>query len=86
MLRAKGAALQLLVTVQSIPLIYDRELALYFRQFAVVNKVVGQSHVFNHQIDSGFKCIILFLNADVEARDIPGFMTMSNDITKKLFF
>lgn len=40
-LRAKGAAKQLLVTVQSTPLIHDEELVLYFAQFNVVKKVIG---------------------------------------------
>ena len=40
-LRAKGATEQLLVTVQSSPLIPDSEPALYFRQFGVGKKVVG---------------------------------------------
>ena len=44
----RGAAKQLLITVQPIPLIPDGELALYFRRFGVVKKVVGQSHAFNH--------------------------------------
>ena len=35
-LQAKGAAKQLLVTVQSSPLIPDGELALYFRWFCMV--------------------------------------------------
>ena len=50
-LRAKGAANQVLVTLQSISLIPDGELALCFRRFGVVKKVVRQSHAFNHQID-----------------------------------
>ena len=40
----------------------------------------GQSHAFNHQIDSDL------LNEEVEARDIPGFMTRSDSIRRKLFF
>ena len=85
-LRAKGAAKQLLVAVQSGPLIPDGELALYFRRFGVVKKVVGQSYAFNHQINSGLRRIILLLNEDVEARDVPGFVTTSDGIRKKLFF
>ena len=46
-LRKKGAAKQLLVTVQSNPFIPDGKPTLYFRQFGVVKKVVGQSHTFN---------------------------------------
>ena len=34
-------------------------LALYFRWFSVVKKVVGQSHAFNHLTDSGLRRIIL---------------------------
>ena len=85
-LRAKGAAKQHLVTVQSGPLIPDGELTLYFRRFGVVKKVVGQSYAFNHQINSGLRRIILLLNEDVEARDVPGFVTTSDGIRKKLFF
>ena len=77
--------MQLLVTVQSSPFIPDEELALYFRRFRVVRKAVGQSHTFNQQIDSGLRLIIL-LNEDVKATDIPGFMTLSDDIRRKLFF
>ena len=85
-LRAKGVAKQLLVTAQSSLLIPDVELALYFGQFGVVKKVVGQSHAFNHQIDIGLRCIIFLLNEDVKSRDIPGFTTTSNGIRRKLFF
>ena len=85
-LRTTSAANQLLVTVQSSPLIPDGELVLYFRWFDVVKKVVGQSHSFNHQIDNDLRCIILLLNEDVVARDIPGFMKKSVGIRRKLFF
>ena len=85
-LRAKGADNQVLVTLQSISLIPDGELALCFRWFGVVKKVVRQSHAFNHQIDSGLRRIILLLNEDVKARDILGFMATSGGIRRKLFF
>ena len=84
--QAKGSVKQLLVTVQSSPLIPDREIASYFRRFGVVKRVVGQSYAFNHQIDSGLRRIILLLNGSVEARDILGFVTTSNGIMRKLFF
>ena len=84
-LRAKGTAKQLLPTVQSRPLILDGELALYFRQFGVVKKVVGQFYAFSHQIDSCLRRIILLLNKYFEVRDISGFMATSNGIRRKLF-
>ena len=84
-LRAKGTAKQLLLTVQSRPLIPDGELALYFRRFCVMKKVVGQFYAFSHRIDSCLRRIILLLNKYFEARDISGFMTTSNGIRKKLF-
>ena len=70
---AKGAAKQLLVIVQSSPLISDEKLGLYLRRFGVVKKVVTKSHHFNHnhQIDSGLRRIILLLNEDVETRQRP---------------
>ena len=49
-------------------------------------KVVGQSYAFSPQIDSGLRRIILFLNEEVGARDIPGFMATSDGIRRKLFF
>ena len=85
-LPVKGSAEQLLVTVESGPLILDGKLYLYFREFGVVKKVLWQSHTFNHQIDSGLRSIIFFLNEYVEAGNIPGFMTTSNSIRRKLFF
>lgn len=85
-LRAKGAAKQLLVTVQQSPLILNGELALYFRRFSLVKKVVGQSNTFSHQIDSGLTRIILLSNKGVEARNIPCFMKTSYGIKRKLFF
>ena len=85
-LRAKGAAKELRVTVQSSPLIPDGEFTLYFRRFRVVKKVVGQSYAFYHQIGSGLRRNILFLNEDIEEKDIPSFMTTSDDIRRKLFF
>ena len=45
-----------------------------------------QSHAFNHQVDSGLRRFILLLNEEDEARNIPGFMTMSDCIRRKLFF
>ena len=51
-----------------------------------MKKVVGQSYAFSHQINNGLRCIILLLNMDVEAPDIPGFMTRSHGIRRKLFF
>ena len=45
-----------------------------------------QSHAFNHQVDSGLRRFILLLNEEDEARSIPGFMTMSDCIRRKLFF
>ena len=83
-IRSKGAAKQFLVTVQSSPLIPDGELPLYFRRFGLVKKVVGQSYALKHQIDSSLRNIILLLNEDVEARDIPCSMTMSDDTRRKV--
>ena len=57
----------------------------YLRWFSLVKKVVGKSHAFSHKIDSGLRRIILLLNEDDEARNIPGFMATSNSIRKKLF-
>ena len=85
-LRTKGAAKQLLVAVQSTPLFPSGELALYLRRLGMVKKVVGQSYAFSHWIDSGLRRIALLLNMDVEAPDIPGFMTRSHDIRRKLLF
>ena len=85
-LRAKRAAKQLLVTIQSSPLITDGELAFYLRRFVVVKKVFGQSFPLNHQIDSGLKCIILLMNDDGETRDIRGFMITPDGTRRKLFF
>ena len=83
-IRSKGAAKQFLVTVQSSPLIPDGELPLYFRRFGLVKKVVGQSYALKHQIDSSLRNIILLLNEDVEARDIPDSMTTSDDTRRKV--
>ena len=47
-LLTKSAAKQLLVTVQSSPLIPDGEPALHFRWLSVVKKVVGQSYALLH--------------------------------------
>ena len=52
----------------------------------MVKKVFGESFALNHQIDSGLKCIILLMNDDGEARDIPGFMITSDGTRRKLFF
>ena len=59
---------------------------MYFRLFGMVKKVVGQSHTLNHQINSSLRYIILLLNEDVEARDIPGYMTTSDSIWRRLYF
>lgn len=76
----KGAAKQLLVAVQSSPLIPDEELGLCLKRFGVVKKMVRKFHDFNHnhQIYSELRCIILHLNEDVETKDIPGFVTTSD--------
>ena len=85
-LQAKYAAKQLLITVQSISLIPDGELVLYFRRFSVLKNLVGQSHSFNHQIDSDLRSIIVLMTEVVEARDIPRFMTTLDCIRRKLLF
>ena len=59
---------------------------MLFRRFCVVKKVVGQSYAYNHLIDIGLRRIFFLLNEDVEARDIPSFMTTSDGIGRKLFF
>ena len=48
--------------------------------------MVGQSYAFHHQINGDLRRIILLLNEDVEARDIPGFMKTSDGIRRKLHF
>ena len=48
--------------------------------------VVGQSYAFSYETHSGLRCIILLLNKDVEARDIPGSMKTSDYIWRKIFF
>ena len=85
-LRAKGAAKHLLVTVQLSQLIPHGDLALFFRRFGVVKKVAGQFHAFNRQIGNGLRRIILLLNEDVEARDMPGFTTTPDGTRRKLLF
>ena len=59
---------------------------MYFRRFGVVKKVVEQSYAFNHQVNRGLRRIVLLLNKDIKARDIPSFMTTSDGIRRKLFF
>ena len=59
-LRAKGTAKQLLLTVQLRPVIPDGELALYFRRFCVMKKVVGQFYAFSHRIDSCLGALFSF--------------------------
>ena len=39
-----------------------------------MKKVVGKSYASNYQIDASPRSIILLLNEEVEARDIPGFI------------
>ena len=85
MLQAKVAANQLLVIVQLHSFILDRAPTFYLRWFSLVKKVVGKSHAFSHKIDSCLRRIILLLNEDDEARDVPGNMATSNGIRKKLF-
>lgn len=53
-----------------------------------MKKVVGQSYASNYQIDASPRSIILLLNKEVEARDIPGFICTSggNCRSKGRFF
>ena len=61
---------------------------MYFKRFGVVKKVLRQSHAFNHEINNDHRRIMLFLNEDISASDISGFMTASgrNCSSKKRLF
>ena len=85
-IRTAGAPQRLLVTVQSSPLILDSELTNNLEIYGSVKGIQRQTYHFNRRIDSGLRKIFLLLHDEVEARDLPGFITTSDGVRRKLFF
>lgn len=85
-LRTVRAPQHLLVVVLSNPVIANKELAWHFRNLVTVKGMQKQMHSFNPIIDSGLRKTFLLLHEGVKARDLPSFITTSDDITGKLFF
>ena len=85
-IRTKAAPQRLVITLQSSSLIADDELTWLFRNLRTVEGVQKQMHTFNCKIDSGLRKIFFLLHEGVEARNLPGFITTSDGIRRKLFF
>ena len=64
----------------------NEELAWHFRNLGTVKGLQKQMHSFNPIIDSGIRKTFLLLHEGAKARDLPSFITTSDDIMGKLFF
>ena len=84
--RTTGAPRGLLVTLYSSPLIDDDELRDEFRSWGVVKSISHRGHAFAPHIDSGLRRVFLHLHQNVKPEDIPGYVTLSDGVPRKLFF
>ena len=76
----------LMITVQSSPLIPDQELGSYLTPYGDTVHITQKKHGFAKHIDSGLQLIFIKLHKDVNTRDIPGSLRTSDGVWRKLFF
>ena len=76
----------LMITVQSSPLIPDQELGSYLTPYGDIVHITQKKHGFAKHIDSGLQLIFIKLHKDVNTRDIPGSLRTSDGVWRKLFF
>ena len=85
-LRTKGNPKRLLITVHSSPLIDDDELREVFRTWGMVKNITHKGYDFAPHIDSGLRRAFLHLHQNVKPEDIPGHVTLSDGVSRKLYF
>ena len=86
LIRTHGAPRRLLVTFNSSPLIDDEELQEVFRFWGVVKGISHRGYDFAPHIDSGLRRVFLHLHQGVNPESIPGFITLSDGVSRKLYF
>ena len=86
LIRTHGAPRRLLVTFNSSPLIDDEELREVFRFWGVVKGISHRGYDFAPHIDSGLRRVFLHLHQGVNPESIPGFITLSDGVSRKLYF
>ena len=86
LIRTHGAPRRLLVTFNSSPLIDDEELREVFRFWRVVKGISHRGYDFAPHIDSGLRRVFLHLHQGVSPESIPGFITLSDGVSRKLYF
>ena len=85
----QGAPRRLLITLHSSPLIDDDELRDVFHflgGWGVVKSIPHRGHAFAPHIDSGLRRVFLNLHQSVKPEDIPGHVTLSDGVPRKLYF
>ena len=75
-----------MITVQSSPLISNEELGSYLQTFGKIEDIVEKKYDFPKHVDTGLWMILITLNEDVKARDIPTSLRTSDGVRRKLFF
>ena len=85
-IRTHGAPRRLLVTIKSSPFIDDDELRQAFRFWGVVKGISHKGCDFAPHIDSGLRKVFLHLHQGVNPESIPGFITLSDGVYRKLYF
>ena len=75
----------LLITLHSSPLI-DDELRDVFRKWGMVKNITHRGHDFAPYIDSDLQRVFLQLHQGVKPEDIPGYITLSDGVSRKLYF
>ena len=83
--RTKGTPERLLITINSSPLI-DDELRDVFRKWGMVKNITHRGHDFAPYIDSGLRRVFLHLHQGVISEEIPAYITLSNGVSRKLYF
>ena len=86
LIRTHGAPRRLLVTINSSPLIDDDELREAFRFWGVVKGISHRGYDFAPHVDSGLRRVFLHLHQGVNPESIPGFITLSDGVYRKLYF
>ena len=86
LIRTHGAPRRLLVTIKSSPLIDDDELREAFRFWGVVKGISHKRYDFAPHVDSGFRRVFLHLHQGMNLESIPGFITLSDGVHRKLYF
>ena len=84
--RTKGTPERLLITINSSPLIDDDELRDVFRKWGMVKNITHRGQDLAPYIDSGLRRVFLHLHQGVIPEEIPLYITLSDGVSRKLYF